>query len=203
MPGEKATEEQRRRAILAAAYRVAAGERLTGFSVQQVAQEAGVSKGLVFFYYGSKDALLVELLGWMLESTIVAQVDPADLALPSARQRLLAVLRRDIEGLPGQRQRVELFFDYWVLGTRHPEIRRMIRAALDRYREAYRVLAAEVVDAEPERYASVGPDGLAAVATSFVTGCALQAVMDPERFDVGAYMETLGALVAHPRLAGR
>ena len=58
MPGRKVPEEQRRLEILKAAYRVAARDRLTGLTAQAVAAEAGVSKGLVFFHFGNRDALL-------------------------------------------------------------------------------------------------------------------------------------------------
>lgn len=198
MAGQKMPEEERRRAILKAAFAVAARSRLTGLTIQQVGEEAGISKGLVFFYYASKDALLVALLEWLLATTIIAQISEDVLRLPTAQKRFLTVLHRDIEQLPAQSQRVELFFDYWVMGTRHPEIRAMIRAALDRYREAYRPLAREVVEAEPDRYYGITAEALSAVATSFVTGCALQAVMHPEDFDVAGYIETLNALIAQP-----
>lgn len=199
MPGSRAPEDQRREEILRAAYAVAARERLTGFTVQQVAEEAGISKGLVFFYFQSRDRLLVALLEWMLRATVPAPSGGASSTLPSARDRLLASLRSDIEALPRQRERVELFFDFWVMGTRHPDVRLRIRRALDGYRDAYRPLAEDVVRAEPERYTGVSGADLAGVATGFVTGCALQAVMDPDRVDGGAYMAALHALVARPR----
>ena len=53
------------------------------------------------------------------------------------------------------------------------------------------------IESEPERYPGVTPESLAAVATGFIEGCALQVVMDPERFDVVAYLSTLRALVLH------
>jgi AcrR family transcriptional regulator len=199
MGGRKQPVEQRREDILRAAFAVAARDRLTGVTARAVAAEAGVSSGLVFFYFKSVDALLVELLDWLLERTLVAgevaflvagDADPA--------ARMMAVIRRDIERLPRQRARVELFFDYWVLGTRHPGIRDRIRRALDRYRDAFRPLAEAVVRSDPERYAGISADGLATVASSFVEGCALQVVMDPGRFDVERSMATLAALVRAP-----
>jgi AcrR family transcriptional regulator len=199
MPGTKAPEDERREAILRAAFRVAARERLTGLTAQHVAREAGVSKGLVFFHFGSRDGLLVELLDWLLEHTVVARADDEVRALPTPQERLLEVIRRDVEALPRQRERVELFFDYWVMGTRHPGVRDSIRAALDRYRDALRPLASEVVAADPERYAGITADGLAGVAAGFIEGCALQVVMDPERFSVARSLDTLRALVARPR----
>ena len=199
MPGTKAPEDERREAILRAAFRVAARERLTGLTAQDVAREAGVSKGLVFFYFGSRDGLLVALLDWLLEHTVVARADDGVRALPTPHERLLEVIRRDVEALPRQRERVELFFDYWVMGTRHPGVRDSIRAALDRYRDALRPLCAEVVAADAERDAGITVDGLAGVAARFIEGCALQVVMDPERFSVAHALDTLRALVARPR----
>ncbi|HEX6745777.1 MAG TPA: TetR/AcrR family transcriptional regulator [Longimicrobium sp.] len=195
MPGRKAPEEQRRLEILKAAYRVAARERLTGLTAQAVAAEAGVSKGLVFFHFGSRDALVVALLEWLLEITLVAPEVAELLEGRTASEWMLSAIRRDVEALPRQRERVELFFDFWVMGTRHPGVQRAIRAALDRYRDAFRPLAQAVVDAEPERFGGIGAEGLAGVAAGFIEGCALQVVMDPDRFDVDAYMRTLQALV--------
>jgi AcrR family transcriptional regulator len=199
MPGRRAPEEQRREEILRAAFAVAARERLGGVTARAVAAEAGVSPGLVFFYFESVDRLLVELLDWLLARTIVAGEVPnlaGGTTDPAAR--MMAVIRRDVERLPRQRERVELFFDYWVLGTRHPAVRRKIRKALDRYRDAFRPLAESVVRSDPERYAGVTGEGLAAVAAGFVEGCALQVVMDPAQFDVQRAMATLAALVRDP-----
>ena len=200
MPGRKASEDVRREAILRAAFRVAARERLGGVTARAVAAEAKVSPGLVFFYFESIDGLLVALLDWLLEHTIVAgemaHVIGARVEHPAAR--MMAVIGRDVERLPRGRGRVELFFDYWVLGTRHDEIRVKIRGALDRYRASFLPLAEAVVRDDPARYAGVTPEGLAAVAASFVEGCALQIVMAPEEFDVERSMATLAALVRHP-----
>jgi AcrR family transcriptional regulator len=201
MPGRKAPEEQRREEILRAAYRVAARERLAGLTGRAVAAEAGVSSGLVFFHFGDRDGLLVALLEWLLEVTVVGPELPALLEGRTPGERMLSAIRRDVERLPMQRERVELFFDYWVMGTRHSDVQRMIRAALERYRDALRPLAQAVVDAEPERYAGVTADGLAAVAAGFIEGCALQVVMDLDHFDVDAYMRTLQTLVADPLAA--
>lgn len=198
MPGRKAPEEQRREEILKAAYRVAARERLAGLTGRAVAAEAGVSSGLVFFYFGDRDGLLVALLEWLLEVTVVGPELPALIEGRTPGERMLSAIRRDVERLPRQRERVELFFDYWVMGTRHGEVQRMIRAALERYRVVFRPLAAAVIEAEPERYAGVDADGLAAVAAGFIEGCALQIAMDLEHFDVEAYMRTLQTLVADP-----
>jgi len=199
MPGRRAPEEQRREEILRAAYAVGARERLGGVTARAVAAEAGVSSGLVFFYFETLDALLVALLDWLLGRTILASGPLARTPTPgTAADRMLAAIRSDVEWLPRQRERVELLVDYWVLGTRHPVIRRKMRRALERYRASFLPLAAAVLDADPERYAGLSPEGLAAVAAGFVEGCAMQVVMDPSQFDIERSMVTLTALVRTP-----
>ena len=204
MPGRKEPEEERRNAILRAAYVVAARERLGGVTARAVAAEAGVSSGLVFFYFESIDNLLVALLDWMLERTIA--VPPPDLAaVPLASSvpadpasRLVANVAGALRRLPRHRERVELFFDYWVLGTRHPVIRRKIRRALAVYRESYVVGAQAVIDVDPERYANTTAEGLADVIASFLYGCSMQLVTNPTQFDAERTLATLDALVRPP-----
>lgn len=198
MPGRKIPEEQRRLEILKAAYRVASRDRLTGLTAQAVAAEAGVSKGLVFFHFGNRDGLLVALLEWLLKATLVAPEVSELLHGHTPAERMLSAIRRDIEALPRQRERVALFFDFWVMGTSHADVQRAMRGALNRYRDAFRPLAQAVVDAAPDRFGHTGAEGLAGVAAGFIEGCALQVVMDPDRFDVDGYMRTLGSLVGEP-----
>jgi AcrR family transcriptional regulator len=207
MPGRKVPEEQRREGLLRAAFAVAAREGLAGVTARAVAAEAGVSSGLVFFHFHTVDALLAALLEWLLAHTFVAaERPPPRAATAPAAARMLAAVRRDLDALPRARRRVELFFDYWVRGTRDPAVRATIRRALDRYRAAFLPLAAAVVDEAPDgRY---GPDaeaaaaGLATVAATFVEGCALRVVLEPGGFDVDAAMATLTALVRAPAAAG-
>ena len=202
MPGHKAPEEQRRTAILRAAFVVASRERLEGLTVRKVAAQAGISPGLVHFHFGDRDTLLVALLGWLLRHTVPAGelrdvLDAPAFVDAAPRTRLLALVRRDVEHLPRRRDRVELFFDYWVMGTRNPAVRATIRRALDRYRDAFLPVVTDVIRAEPERYQGVTPMELATVVASFVEGCALRVVLTPDDFDVGRYLAAVQALVDH------
>lgn len=196
MPGVKAPEEQRKEQILRAALAVATRQRLEGLSTRAVSTEAGLSHGLVFFHFKTKDALLVALLESLLEEMAIPRLDEDLQKIASPSERLLEVLRREISRLLDERAKVELFFDYWVMGTRHPAIRQRMRAALERYRALLRAIAEDVVREAPERLAAVSADGLAAVAVGFIEGCAVQAVIDPHRFDLEEFMTTARALLA-------
>lgn len=70
---------QRRDQLLDAALELAAGRDLAALSVQEIAQHAGVSEGLLYHYFPTKDALLVA-------------------ALQRAADRLIAMLEIDAAG---------------------------------------------------------------------------------------------------------
>ena len=188
MPGRKASEETRRRQILQAAYDVAARRGLDALTVRRVAARAGLSVGLVLFHFEVKDELIIAVLDHVLATTTVLHMTDDIAALPSPRERLLALLRREMVRLSSEPRRIRLFFDFWALGIRHQRIRAKMQAELDRYREAFRPIAADVLRAEPARFAGVTADGLAAVAVSVIKGCAVQSMIDPDNVNIDAFL---------------
>lgn len=196
MPGTKAPERERREQILAAAYEVAAREGLDGTTILQVAAAANLSPGLVIFHFKSKRLLLLALLDWLLATTTVLHVGADIAALASPFDRLIALLRQEMDRLSREPLRIRLTFDYWTAGIRDAEIRAKVSAELARYRDAFRPLASAVLRAEPERFAGVTPDGLAAVSVSFIKGCAVQSMLDPEHFDIAQYLAAAEGLMA-------
>lgn len=194
MPGPRIPEAQRREELLQAAYRVAVRDRVGGLTTRAVAAEAGVSNGLLFFHFKNREGLVLALLDRLLEATVLVP-DTTGMDDLHPAERFFRALARDVEGLPKNRDRVALLVDYWVLGTQNDEVQDRIRTALSDYREAYVPLTRAAIEHDPDRHPGVTPESLAAVATGFVEGCAMQVVMDPERFDVPAYVATLRSIV--------
>jgi TetR/AcrR family transcriptional regulator, transcriptional repressor of bet genes len=195
MPGRKASEEERKKQILEAAYKVASRKGLAGFTVREVAAEAGLSLGLVHFHFKTRDALMRSLLDWILDTTTVLHLTPQVASITSPLDRLLALLHQEMDRLTRDRRRIHLFFDFWLMGTRHAETRRKMRAELKRYRDAFRPMAEEVLATEPERFSHVTPEGLAAVVVGFIKGCAVQSVIDSKQFDVQQFQRAATALL--------
>jgi AcrR family transcriptional regulator len=195
MPGRRAPQTVRRSQIINAAYHVAAEHGLAGLTVRRVATKAQVSTGLVLFHFETKDQLIVALLDWLLATTTVLHVGDDIAGIGSPLDRLLALLRQEMDRLSSEPQRIRLFFDFWARGIRDVGIRRKMRRELVRYRDAFRPMAAEVLRAEPDRFARVTADGLAAVAVSFIKGCAMQSMIDPARFDIDEYLAATQGLV--------
>ena len=187
MPGPKESEAARRAQILVAAYAVAARHGLQCTTIHEVAVRAGVSHGLVLFYFKSKRGLLLGVLDWLLATTTILHVGDAIRRIASPLDQLLALLRQEMDRLSSEPKRIRLTFDYWTMGIRDREIRLKMRAEFRRYRDAFSPLAADVLARDPERFVGVTPMGLAGVAVSFIKGCAIQAMLDPD-FDSAQYM---------------
>jgi TetR/AcrR family transcriptional repressor of bet genes len=196
MARRRASEEWRREQILGAAFQVAAREGLGGLTVRSVAAEAEVSHALVLFHFGRKERLLEELLEWLLSTAGVLEVSDEIARLPRALDRLHALLQQEMIRLCREPRRTRLFFEYWALGARLEPIRARISAELGRYRAAFRGNMEELLLAEPATFAGVTAEALAAVAVSWMQGCAVQTMNDPDHFDTDAYLAAVRGIVA-------
>jgi AcrR family transcriptional regulator len=194
MPGQKAAEASRREQILRAAFDIAASGGLGALTIRAIAARARLSSGLVLFHFTTKAQLLLALLDWLLATTTVLRVTPDIEAIASPLERLIALLQREMNRLSSEPRRIRVFFEFWMLGVRRAPIRVRMRAELDRYRTAFRPMAEAVLRAEPSRFTGVTPDALSAVAVSFIKGCAVQSMMDPN-FDIDAYLRATQQLI--------
>ncbi|MGH8873076.1 MAG: TetR/AcrR family transcriptional regulator [Acidimicrobiia bacterium] len=65
----RARAVDRRAALIRAAYKVMARDGVHRVPLQQIATEAGVSKGLLIYHFQTKDGLVLASLEWVLEAT--------------------------------------------------------------------------------------------------------------------------------------
>jgi AcrR family transcriptional regulator len=201
MPGQKAAEADRQEQILAAAMDVATRHGLEGLTIRRVASEAGLSHGLVHFHFKSKAELLSALLDRLFTDTAAFVAGPEITGIGAPLQRLLALLQQEVRRITSDRARIHLFFDFWLMGTRHPRIRARMRAELARYREAFRPVVDEVLRSEPNRFANVTAEALSAVVVAFIKGSAVQAVIDPRGLDVTRFTAAAHALLSQMETA--
>ena len=195
MARKRAPEDVRREQILRGAFEVASRAGIGGLTIRAVAAEADVSHALVVHYFERKDRLIYALLDWLIETTSVLHVSDDVARFPRALDRLHALLQQEMARLSHQPRHTRLFFEFWALGARHEEIRLRISAELERYRAAFRTIMEELLQAEPARFAGATADGMAAMAVSWIHGCAVQAMIDPVRFDTDEYLAAVRGMV--------
>jgi AcrR family transcriptional regulator len=197
MPGTKIAEALRREQIVAAAYDLATRGGLRAVTIRDVARKGDMSTGLVIFHFGTKDHLVLALLDSVLAKTTALSVGPDIAEIPNPLDRLVALLRQEMARLSTEPKRNRLFFEFWNEGMWNRGVRVRMQRELDRYREAFRPMAEAVIAAEPNRFAGVAPADLAAVAVSFIKGCAVQSMVEPD-LDVDGFLRAAETLLAAP-----
>lgn len=153
---------QRRDEITAALWRIAAAEGLEAVSLARVAQEAGVSKGRVQHYFGSRDELLASAAGRLrarVDERISAAVDEAGprTAVELVRAILVALLPLDddarLDARVGSAFLVRALGDDDLRATYRTGNRMLHAAVADRLAEARD--AGELIDLDPAREATI------------------------------------------------
>jgi AcrR family transcriptional regulator len=182
-PKRELSGEKAKRIVDAMRESVAA-RGIAGATFEHVAGAAGVSRGLLHYYFGTKERLLVEVVRSDTELRVsrleasLAEASTVDHVLDALVANLLDL----IENEPGY---FGLVFEVSSAGRRNQEIQRELGELFERVRAR----AAEIFD----RKASEGAIGLrfdalstAGVLFALADGVALQVLSDPERDHSGA-----------------
>lgn len=202
---QRLSEQERREAILEAAFSVASKERLDAVTTRRVAEVAGVSAGLVSFHFESKDKLLLALCALVIDEVQSALTAPPSEVEKCARAQLVRFLFERVSNFekPRVRERIELFFDFWVMSTRAPAIRRQLEHALAAVKLGLAPIAQRVIDEDPARFAGLEPSKLSATIVALLHGAAIQRVVEGRDHDDRAVVDTLSALLGVERAQPR
>lgn len=92
----KELKENRRAEILEAALKVFAAYGYNGATISMIAEEASISKGLLYNYFESKEILLDSLLNFGLEK-VAAFMKSADIPKPTDKKTFASGLRAMME----------------------------------------------------------------------------------------------------------
>lgn len=192
LTGEKATR------IVTAMRLCVAKYGADGATFDHVSKEAGVSRGLLHYYFGSKERLLIEVV--RSETDRLAEIiQTAALAATSAEQ-LVDVLLAQLEKILKEEPEVYLLaFELTGEARRHPEI----AAEVVKYNTHTRGRFAEALSELTERGVirpRHEPLAVASAMLAMANGLALEIFQDPESdhaaciaADVDAALHILGA----------
>jgi AcrR family transcriptional regulator len=150
-----------------------------GSTFEHVAREAGVSRGLLHYYFGTKERLLVEVVRRDAEIRVARLDEPLAKAktVDDVLDVLVANLTDLIENEPAF---FLLLYELFSAGRRNPDIRHEVGQLFDRTRSH---VADILKQKEREGVLSLRHDAEAVVSYLFAVGdgFALQALSDPER----------------------
>ncbi len=180
LPGDKAAR------IVEAMRSSVAEHGIAGSTFDRVAREAGVSRGLLHYYFGSKERLLVEVV--RRESELRGQSLDQAVAQASNADELIRALVRNLEEILGEgRSGMVTFYELLTLGQRNAEIAAELSALARRTRtrlaEALRAGHAAGVFA-----LRAAPEDVAAFLFALADGVTIRRLAEPD-LDVRPLMD--------------
>ncbi len=173
LPGDKAQR------IVEAMRRSVALRGVAGSTFDHVAREAGVSRGLLHYYFGTKERLLAEVVRHdcdvrmqMCEASLASATTPDDVL-----QTMVTSLEHLIEVEP---ELFTLIFELFSLSRRHEEVAAEFAELVRRTRQQLvDILRAKEADGAVRLQAEA--DEVADVLFALADGMALRMLAEPER----------------------
>ena len=174
--------KDRHQEILAAAARVITERGLAETRISDIAEQAGVSPGLILYYFDSKDRLLAEALTFANDQFYL-RTSREIRRLPSAKDQLRRLVDLSVPGYLQEFGRLDewaLWIEVWVRALRDAEMAKD-REVLD---ERWRSQIAEIVRAgrqTGEFTSTEDVDELALRLACLIDGLAIQVVMNDSK----------------------
>jgi AcrR family transcriptional regulator len=189
-------QQQTKERIIAAASKVLAEKGYDATTLREISRETQAAPGLVHYYFGGKDELLVEVLqaaGQRFHQRMeqLVQHTPVDQSL----EAFLTQLRERVDLEPDV---YRLRYESFSLGLHNPIIAPKVRERLAQRRNEIGSVIAQVFEnserTDGVKHPSVDPTILAAILLSIFDGLALQKIMDPA-FDLEAAYHLLAQML--------
>jgi len=170
---------QTRAALLSAAARVYARRGFDGATLDEVAAEAGFSKGAVYGHFGSKENLLLALMGEHLAEEVAEQVALFDRG-QSTWDRPLRGSERWMESLDEDPDAFRLFVELWSYAQRDERLRAGLADGLDLLRATFAGFAAASASDAGIESSPAATDSFAEVALALGMGLAMMKLIDEQ-----------------------
>jgi AcrR family transcriptional regulator len=189
-----ARRTQTRARLLEAAAQVYAREGFAGATLDEVAAEAGFTKGAVYGHFGSKENLLVALVEEYLAGQVAEQIALFDRDR-ATWERPLAGSERWMDRLQERPQRFRLFVELWTYSQHDERLRARLAGGLATLRSTLARFAADSsADAGFDAQAGV-PEQFANIMLGLGLGLSMLKLTEPDVVSSELLGTTLSVLI--------
>lgn len=174
----------RRSQLTRAAYKVVAQKGYYEFTVKDIAREAGLSTGMVHYYFKNKEALLLNLLK-EINNNMTIFLNRAIRTSDDPREKLTIFMTQAFEVVNREKDYFYIIIDFW---TQINKNERMKRANIKLFR-SYRDELSKILEEGIARGEFVEMDVhfMATFIISIIQGMIVQHVIDRQRFSYEDY----------------
>ena len=133
--------EERKDQILAAATKVFTERGFFDARMDDIVAESGLSKGALYWYFDSKDAIIVGILDRIFdwESSHLDEILEREV---SAQKKLELFIETSFQDINKMEPLMPIFFDFWSLSVRN----KTINKAIKRYYQSFIELVEPIID---------------------------------------------------------
>ena len=176
----------RRVQLTRAAYKVVGEKGYSDFTIKDIAREAGLSTGLVHYYFKNKEDLLFKLLKGM-NANLKSDLGKALSALEDPREKLLAFCNEAFDLVHKEKAYFSVLVDFLAQINRNKRLRQAMVKLFQSYRDEIEAIPQEgmakgIFAVKDVRFTSV-------TIVSLIQGNIFQHLIDQEAFDYSAYTE--------------
>jgi AcrR family transcriptional regulator len=183
--------QETRARIITAAAKVLAEKGYEATTLREISREAEAAPGLVHYYFGGKDQLLVEVLKALSDRhTQTTEVLSRSVA---PEQFMEAALEQPVARITEQPEWYRLRYELFVLGLHNPLLAPSVRDLLAEGRTSIGK-AISLMQQSSSIAQSVDPAVLASLLLAVFDGLALQKIMDPA-VDLNAAYQLLAQMI--------
>ena len=172
--------EERKTQILAAATKVFTERGFADARMDDIVSEAGLSKGALYWYFDSKDAIIISILDQIFdyETGHVRELLERE---DSAKLKLEVFIETMVKDLEKMEPLMPIFFDFWSLSVR----KKTINQAIKKYYQSFLDLIEPIIEdgIEQGEFRPVGVKETAGAIGAMYEGTILFYVYFPELID--------------------
>jgi len=191
-------KDERREQILAAALGLFAGKGLSATRITDITERTGISQGLIYHYFPSKEAIFTELIGKGLSNLNEAAINLEKMAVP-AEQKIRLAVHGLLDGLTREPAAVNYYFlmTQTALSASFPaKAREMIKRENDlKYQVMTRIFRQGQLEGTVKQ---IPAEEMATLLFSLVNGLALNKAYYREGFRLPALEPVLGMFLFKP-----
>jgi len=133
--------EERKDQIIAAATKVFTKHGFANARMDDIVAESGLSKGALYWYFDSKDAIIVSILDQIFDWE-TAHVRQLLESVDSATAKLEVFIDTTIKDIEKMKPMMPIFFDFWSLSVR----KKTINQAIKRYYQNFLDLIEPIIE---------------------------------------------------------
>lgn len=201
MPPRQDVSDQRRHQILDAATAVFSRLGFERARMDDIAEEAGVSKGALYLYYKSKDAIIATLLKFFFDQAI-KQIRTLATDKGSVIEQLITMTRQLTREVEAMVTLQPVTLQFYAIAARNASVRQQLNAYFAEYLTIIEAIIRRGI-AQGELRADLNATEVATTLSALYEGLALLWIINPQgadwQYQVDASVrQLLQGLVTHP-----